>query len=82
MLQALLTHYYRKKIVCIAKADSGASTHFWTAKDKDKLNNVHFDPGPTVTLPNKVSINDNESGYILLPDIISKSAKKAQIISD
>ena len=43
---------------------------------------MHTEHSPPVKLLNTTSINNNKVGYILLPNILSKTAKKAHIISE
>ena len=45
------THYYT------AKADTGASNHYWMKKDGNVLQNVTLAPGPSVQLPNSELIH-------------------------
>ena len=45
------THY------CIAKADTGASNHYWRGKDDSILQQVINQPGPFVQLPNSEIIH-------------------------
>ena len=71
-----------KKPICIAKADSGASNHFWRAADATALVNHHNEEGPPVKLPNSSTINDNKVGYLPSQDILSTKAKKVRILSD
>ena len=63
----------------IAKADSGASNHYWMIKDKKILLNLMHSLGPTVYLPNNTSIKSNEHGFLPLTTL-SKRAQKAHIL--
>ena len=65
-----------KKPICIAKADSGASNHFWKAADATALVNRHIEEGPPVKLPNSTTINDNKVGYLPSQDTLSTKGKK------
>ena len=70
------------KPICLAKADSGASNHFWKVEDATALVNQHIEEGPPVKLPNSTTINDNKVGYLPSQDILSTKAKKVRILSD
>ena len=51
-----------------AKADSGASNHYWRPQDVDALsNNESTMTGPKVKLPNNEIIQANQAGIINLP---------------
>ena len=69
-------------MACIAKADSGATTHFWKETDQHVLGGIQVENGPLVTLPNATNVNDKKVGFIPFPDRISNSAKKARICKD
>ena len=43
---------------------------------------MHFEEGSRVKLPNATIINDNQVGYIPLPGILLKAARKARILKD
>jgi hypothetical protein len=65
----------------IAKADSGASCHYFMAKDKNVLANLHATPfGPTVTLPNNTSIQATHAGQLPFHSSLSKKATTAHIL--
>ena len=40
----------KNKTVCIAKADSGASNHFWREEDVDALHDIRNEDGPPVKI--------------------------------
>ena len=63
----------------IAKADSGASNHYWMIKDQHILQNILHRIGPTVFLPNNNSITSNASGKLPLSNL-SEDSKKAHIL--
>ena len=71
-----------KQLVCVAKADSGASAHFWRPQDAKILTNIHNETGPPVKLPDATTINDTQVGYPPLSNLLSAKAKKARILSD
>ena len=78
-----LTHHNLNNIVnstldpsvIIAKADSGASNHYWMIRDKSVLQNLLHQLGPTVYLPNNDSITSNECGHLPIPNLKSSSTK-------
>ena len=63
----------------IAKADSGASNHYWMIKDQSILNNLFQQLGPTVFLPNNQSITSTAHGHLPLPTL-SKNSTKAHVL--
>ena len=71
-----------KNIACIAKADSGASNHFWREKDIGVLYNLGHEQGPSVKLPDATTINDSKIGYIPLSTNLSQKAQKARVLKD
>ena len=68
------THY------CIAKADTGASNHYWREIDDNILQQVVNQPGPSVQLPNSEIIHSTARGEIPLPPEFSKTAKETMIL--
>ena len=64
--------------VITAKADSGASRHFWRACDKAILQNIRPIIGPKVALPNGATIQATEAGTLPLRNLSAK-AKEVQI---
>ena len=51
-----------------AKADSGASNHYWRPQDVDALSNIESTTtGPKVKLPNNKIIQANQTRIINLP---------------
>ena len=68
--------------VCIAKADSGASNHFWREKDAHILDHIKEEIGPPVKLPNSETINDNKVGSLPNLSKLSSAAKKVRILKD
>ena len=64
------THY------CIAKADTGASNHYWMKKDRNVLKNVTLAPGPSVQLPNSELIHSTARGEITFPQRIISGREK------
>ena len=82
MLHKHTVHPPPNKKVCLAKADSAASSHFWTQKDANVLEDIHEDIGPPVKLPNASTINDTKAGYLPNLKMLSKKAKKTRILKD
>ena len=66
--------------IIVAKADSGATNHYWRDIDKKVLNNIKPFDGPNVTLPNNSSLKSNEEGEIPLSPLLSSKAQKTSII--
>ena len=65
---------------CIAKADTGASNHYWMKKNGNVLKNVTLAPGPSVQLPNSELIHSTARGEIPLPKELSQDAKETMIL--
>ena len=59
----------------IAKADSGASNHYWMIKDKKILLDLMHSLGPTVYLPNNTSIQSNEHGFLPITTLSKRAPK-------
>ena len=72
----------KTKIVCIAKADSGTSNHFWRKEDADTLHYIQNEDGPSLKIPNSTTINDKKLGYIPLSKHLSPPAQRTRILSD
>ena len=69
--------------VVIAKPDTGASNHYFSAKDAPvltQLKKVTF--GPTVTLPDMSTIQADQQGFLPLPNSISPEGSKAHVFED
>ena len=73
-------HTTKNKTYVIAKADSGASHNYWRDEDKVILKNITLVNGPTVTLPNNLTLKSVEEGVIPLSPLLSNQATKASII--
>ena len=64
----------------LAKADSGASKHFFRVNDSHVLDNVVDDTtGPTVMLPDMTKITANKKGTVAIPGL-SMGAKTVHIL--
>ena len=64
----------------VAKADSGASRHYFTMKDKHALDNLKpIQHGPQVGLPNGTYVQATESGDLPLHPTLTPLATKAHI---
>ena len=68
------------KTTCIAKADTGASTHYWRPQDKKFLMDIHNKTGPLITLPYGSALNATEVGYLPISKQISPKGRKTQIV--
>ena len=67
----------------IAKGDSAALQHYFTANDKSVLIKIRFDKqGPTVLLPNSESMTSHEVGELPLSQLLSTASKKASIFDN
>ena len=62
----------------IAKADSGASRHFWRECDQHILQNIRHSIGPSVALPDGSVIKASKAGTLPLRSLSAK-AKEVQI---
>jgi hypothetical protein len=70
-------------LTIIAKADIGASSHYFMAKDQQVLANLQPTlSGPLVTLPDGTAIKATHSGQLPLHPCLSKNTKKAPILAD
>lgn len=65
---------------CIAKGDTGASSHYWRGKDKEVLKNTTKINGPAVKLPNDELIYATEQGDLPISTQLSTTAQKAMIL--
>jgi len=59
----------------IAKADSGASSHYWLIRDKKVLLSLMKQMGPTVYLPNNTTITATEKGSLPIKHLSPKAAE-------
>ena len=57
----------------LLKGDSGASNHYVTPALAHQLQNTHFNPSITVTLPDETTINSTQSGNLNLPNLSTKA---------
>ena len=67
---------------CIAKGDTGASSHYFMAKNKNILKDITQVKGPSVLLPNKEIISSNEQGLLPLSPLLSKKAQQTMILPE
>ena len=70
----------KQKIACIAKADTGASTHYWRPQDRRCLMDIHKETGPRITLPDGSALRSTEVGYLPISTHISAKGRKARIV--
>ena len=59
----------------IAKADSGASQHYFRPEDSVCLRKIHTDIGPPVTLPLGDSVNSNQAGHLPINGLPNHATK-------
>ena len=64
----------------IAKADSGASDHYWMSSQKHCMEKIQSTDGPPIQLPNQEFISATEEGQLPLPSNLSTSARTAKIL--
>ena len=67
---------------CVAKGDTGATSHYWKQTDRHILKNIKKVNGPSVQLPNNTVISATEQGDLPLPREFSDNARKATILPD
>ena len=65
---------------CIAKGDTGATSHYWTDNDKEILHNIKKIKGPPVQLPDNTIISATEQGELHLSSLLSPKATKTSIL--
>ena len=68
--------------ITIAKADSGASKHYFRKEDQICLQQCTPSAGPTVHSPNLDTITSNAAGFLTLAPSISNTAKLAHIFDN
>ena len=67
----------------IAKADSGATRHYFRATDATVLKNQQDDSsGPTVTLPDNTTITATKKGEVPLSTKLTTKATTAHVLND
>ena len=71
---------YKNKHLCIAKADSGASNHYWRVQDQHRLHDMKKCAGPSVQLPNGEMIHATANAQLPLSSELSKFAKQTLIL--
>ena len=64
----------------IAKADSGATAHYWRLQDTACLHNIKNSEGPTVQLPNGTSIKATQEGYLNISNKLQNKTSKVTIL--
>ena len=65
---------------CIAKADTGASNHYWRKSDKHILKNIKNKTGPSVQLPNSEIIDSTAAGQLSLSPELSSNAQETMVL--
>ena len=78
--QKITKKVHWKDTTCIAKADTGATCHYWKVGDKNCLLDVHKEQGPNIVLPNASVVTSSEVGYLPISEDISKEGKKVRIV--
>ena len=64
----------------LAKADSGASDHYFMQEDNKYIHNLKVHNSNPITLPNKEVIKATQKGELVLHKSLSKEAQTAQIL--
>ncbi len=68
-------------LTIIAKADSGASSHYFKPTDKAALTDLKITPfGPSVTLPDSTTLTASHSGLLPFQQNLSTKAKTAHVL--
>ena len=62
-----------------AKADSGATSHYFTPNDAHILQNLTNTAGPIVALPNNETLASTQQGFLPFTTTLSNTAKKAHV---
>ena len=75
-----LNNVFRKNNYCVAKGDTGATSHYWIDKHKSILQNTKKVNGPPVQLPNNEIIIATEKGELPLGPELSSTAKTAMVL--
>ena len=65
---------------CVAKGDTGATSHYWMEENKDILMNNSKINGPPVQLPNNEVIRATEKGELPLDPVLSPTARTAMVL--
>jgi hypothetical protein len=72
-----------KTSTILAKADSGASSHYFRKADQNVLSNLRATPaGPTVMLPDSSHVQATQSGILPLHHSLSTTAKTARVLDE
>ena len=67
-------------ITCVAKGDTGATSHYWMKQNSSILKNKQKVKGISVQLPDKSTIQSSETGELPLPSSLSTKAKTAIVL--
>ena len=66
--------------MCIVKADTGTSNHYWRVQDQHNLHDIKKGAGPSVQLPTGETIHSTANAQLPLSSEFSKFAKQALIL--
>ena len=75
-----VTTYQKVNAVVVAKADSGASQHYFKNEDAPVIRNcTKTQVGPTVSLPDGISMQATKTGNLELSPLLSKKATAVHV---
>ena len=63
-----------------AKADSGATDHYWRESDSKHLSDIHLKEKIVVNQPDKTTLESNTGGKLLLSEHLSNTAQQVNIL--
>ena len=67
---------------CVAKGDTGATSHYWMSNNKNLLQNIRNTNEIPVQLPDSTLIMSSEKGELPLSSSLSSKAKTAMILPE
>ena len=76
----LLNYISVEPNVTVAKADSGATNHYWRSEDASCLLNLQKTLCPAVTLPDGSTLHPSQQGTLPFPTSLSLEARRATIL--
>ena len=76
----LLNYISVEKKLTVAKADSGATNHYWRPEDASCLLNLQKTLCPAVTLPDGNTLQPSQQGTLPFPTSLSLDARRATIL--
>ena len=76
----LLNYISVEPNLTVAKADSGATNHYWRSEDASCLLNLQKTLCPAVTLPDGSTLQPSQQGTLPFPSIILPEARRETIL--